>query len=119
NPVAGAHRLTQQPLARVERQRAHVPPVQPEDVEDVVIDGDRAVTTCRKPRKAGLATVEGDHFAVYYSRRPWPSERRGKLREAAVQIEVVAREQLDAAVEAARDAADPVELAFEDPVAAG
>src|SRR5919199_4103704 len=114
--VLEAQRAAQQPLAREERQGAHVEPVEPQDVEDVEEDRDAVLAALGEPREARLGAGERDDLAVdREALARLPRERARDLRVAAVEREVVARQQPHAAAVADRDAADAVELALEDP----
>src|SRR4051794_9983257 len=115
--VLEAQRAAQQALARAQRELADVAAVEPDDVEDVEEHRHATVAALGKPREARLRAVEGDDLAV--DREPVARlrlERGHELGIAAVERQIVAREQPDARARPDRDAADAVELALEDPV---
>src|SRR5918999_3813222 len=106
--------------ALAQRQLRRVLAVQVEQVEDVEEHGHRPLAALLEPGEAGLRAVEGHDLAVEHEvRRGLALERLDDLREPRVEAEVVAREQPHARFCLDGDAADAVELAFEDPAGVG
>ena len=113
-------RVAEQPLARSQRELAHVVTFEPQDVEHVVEDRDVVLAPLCELGEARLRPVERDHLTVDREAIALLLfERLDELGPAVVLGQVVAREELDGGAGADRDTPDPVELALEDPVRIG
>jgi hypothetical protein len=103
----------QQRSSFVERERHHIPSVDPQDVEHVIREAAVLVGLargCRPPDAGGLA-IE-NQFAV---RQVRDGAGDGRM----VLFQLVAGKQLDAGSFLEREQPDPVELAFENPFRGG
>ena len=112
-------RPPQQRLAGPQRERGGVAAGEVEQVEDVVEDRHRALTALLQAGEAGPRAVEGDDLAVQHGRRAAspraPRRPRGSGRSGSGGCATAAAR----APSRDRDAADPVELALEDPAGVG
>ena len=106
----------QQPPARVERQPRRVVSVEVQQVEGVEVDSRAAFRSLLQALEAGLPARERDDLTVEHElRRRVGGERRRNLGKARIEAQVVSREQAHLAVAFDRDAADAIELSFEQP----